>query len=141
MHMSLLELSLCITMDDNKVAVNSSSMRENHHFTFVKTIHCQPEEFHMICISNPNKIPHRWMIVVIVIDIARFGAMFGKVVIAQTLARRTWQDFNMLALAHGMMTFLNIMTRKVQQQRCGAILLELRSDFNLTLFECNHFCH
>ena len=59
--------------------------------------------------------------------------------IASTLVHVTQQDFNTLALAHGATTFLNIVTRKMQQQRCGATLLELRSNLDLTLFEHNKF--
>ena len=62
--------------------------------------------------------------------VARFGAMVGKVDVAQTQVRRTWQDLKTSALACDMRSFLNIVTDapEVQRKRCDH---GLRS--NLTL--------
>ena len=38
------------------------------------------------------------------------SAMDRKVMIAQTLARRTWWDFNLSVMAHGRKALLNMMT-------------------------------
>ena len=64
----------------------------------------------LFCFKGPNEIPHRQKITTIIITVVQFGAMVGKVAVAQTLVRRTQQDFNMSELAHGGTTFLNIMT-------------------------------
>ena len=47
---------------------------------------------------------------VIVVIIMQIGATLGKVMIAQTLARRTWWDFNLSVMAHGRKALLNMMT-------------------------------
>ena len=58
----------------------------------------------------PNKISCCRKIVVVIVVIVKLGAMVGKVMIAQTLARRTQWDFNMLTVANGETAFLNIVT-------------------------------
>ena len=49
-------------------------------------------------------------LVVIIIIVVRFGAMVGKVFVAQTQVRRTQCDSNRSAWVDDVMTFLNIMT-------------------------------
>ena len=49
---------------------------------------------------------------VVIVNVVRFGAMVGKVAIAQTPVRRTQQDFNMSALACDSTAFLVIMTEQ-----------------------------
>ena len=51
------------------------------------------------------------VVVIVIIVIARLGATLGKVMFAQTLVRRTWWDFNMLAFANGKRAFLIIATK------------------------------
>ena len=69
----------------------------------------------LFCFKGPHEIPCHWKIIIV----AHFGTMVGKIVIARTLAGRTQWDFNMPALACGVMTFLDIVTGKMQQRRCG----------------------
>ena len=49
---SLLELSLCVTMGDNKAAMNSSSTRENHNFVFEQNHLLSAMQFKFINLFN-----------------------------------------------------------------------------------------
>ena len=63
------------------------------------------------------------------------NAMDGKVMIAQTLVRRTWWDFNPSAVADGVKTFLNTVFQQwqwnMEQQRCNLMNCD-----QLLSFEC-----
>ena len=49
---------------------------------------------------------------IVVVIVARFGTMVGKVFIAQTQVRRTQQESNVLAWADDATAFLNIVTKR-----------------------------